>query len=144
MDTTNYGIIMGSDEYIKGKGICRGVVVGMQGLTIVEDFLPLKLGCTDMVLGMQWLGSLGSIEINWRLLPMMFRMGDTITSPKGDHELNKAGVSLKTMMKASQLESQGIGMENEPVQVVVIDLSSISPILEESRMMEKQLEGWSN
>lgn len=64
----------------------------MQGLTIVEDFLPLKLGCTDKVWGMQWFGSLGSIEVNWTIGDsslVKFLMGGTITSLKGDHELNK-------------------------------------------------------
>lgn len=40
----------------------------MQGLTIVEDFLPLELGSTDVVLGMQWLGSLGNLQVNWKRL----------------------------------------------------------------------------
>lgn len=45
-ETTNYGVIMGSGEAVKGKGICPGIVV-------VENFLPLELGTLDVVLGMQ-------------------------------------------------------------------------------------------
>ena len=36
----------------------------MQGLAVVQDLLPLDLGNTDIVMGMQWLGSLGSMEVN--------------------------------------------------------------------------------
>lgn len=59
--TNNYRIIMGTGESMTRKGICKGAVLKMQRLTIVEDFLPLELGSTDIVLGMQWLGSLGSM-----------------------------------------------------------------------------------
>ncbi|TYK03081.1 ty3-gypsy retrotransposon protein [Cucumis melo var. makuwa] len=54
-ETTQYGVIMGSGKAVQGKGLCTGVVVGLPGLTVVEDFLPLELGNLDMVLGMQWL-----------------------------------------------------------------------------------------
>jgi len=50
--TTNYGVVMGSGKAIQGKGKCKGVVLEMQGLTVVEDFLPLELGSIDVVFGM--------------------------------------------------------------------------------------------
>ena len=50
--TTSYGVMMGIEISVKGKGICREVCILMQGLTIVEDFFPLKLRNTDVILGM--------------------------------------------------------------------------------------------
>ena len=35
--------------------MCTGVIVGLPGLIVKDDFLPLELGNLDMVLGMQWL-----------------------------------------------------------------------------------------
>ena len=49
---------------MKGKGICRGVCILMQGLIVVEDLLPLELGNTDVILGMPWLGTLGDVKVN--------------------------------------------------------------------------------
>ena len=43
---------------MKGKGICKGVILEMQGLTVVEDFLLLMLGSMDVILGMA--GNFGS------------------------------------------------------------------------------------
>ena len=79
----NYGVVMGTRMAIRGKGICKGVIIEMQGLTVVEDFLPLSLESRDVILGMQWLGTLGSMEVNWRNLVMKFSMGDTLMTLGG-------------------------------------------------------------
>lgn len=50
--TTSYGVILGSAKSIRGKRICEGVALKMQGLTVVEDFLPIVLGGTEIILGM--------------------------------------------------------------------------------------------
>lgn len=112
--TTNYGVVMGSGEFVKGRGICRGVILEMQGLTIVEDFLPLGLGGTNMVLGMQWLCSLGSMKVNWKLLTMRFRLGEKVFILKGILDLTKQGLSLRAMVKALHKEGQGILVEPIP------------------------------
>ena len=57
--TSGYGILMGTGTTIKGKGLCRGVIFTLQNIEIVEDFLPLELGSANVILGMQWLESLG-------------------------------------------------------------------------------------
>lgn len=41
--TTHYGIVMGNGVAVKGKGVCKTVVVDLSGLSITEDFLPLEL-----------------------------------------------------------------------------------------------------
>lgn len=33
------------------------MVMSLPQIDVVEDFLPLKLGCTDVILGMNWLGT---------------------------------------------------------------------------------------
>ena len=109
--TTSYGVIMGTGVAMKGKGVCRGVVLMMQGLTVVQDFLPLELGRTNVVLGMQWLGSLGCMEVNWKRLTMKFRMGNSVVVLQGESGLNKSKVSLKTMVKEIAQEGQGILVE---------------------------------
>ena len=41
--TTNYGVVMGTKMVVRGKGICKGVILEMQGLTVVDDFFPSLL-----------------------------------------------------------------------------------------------------
>ena len=52
---------MGTGVVIKGEGICKGVIHTIQNIEIVEDFLPLELGSADIILGMQWLETLGGM-----------------------------------------------------------------------------------
>ena len=106
--TTNYGVVMGTGMAVHRRGICKKVIVEMQELTIVEDFLPLNLGSTDVILRMQWLGTLGTIEVNWRNLVIKFKMEETLMILRGDPSLCKYGVSLKTLMKDLQQHGQGI------------------------------------
>ena len=47
--TNSYGVVIGTGVIVKGKRICRGVVLMMQGLTLVQDFLPSDLGSTNVV-----------------------------------------------------------------------------------------------
>lgn len=42
-DRTNYWVIMGKGVALKGKGICKGVMLEPQGLTMVENFFPFGI-----------------------------------------------------------------------------------------------------
>lgn len=53
--TEKYVIAMGTGMEVNGQGVCRNVKLHIQELEICEEFLPLKLGNSDVILGMQWL-----------------------------------------------------------------------------------------
>lgn len=71
-ETISYGVIMGSGIAVKGNGICRGVVLSLPELSVKEDFLLLDLGTLDVVLGMQWLQTMGKMETDWPALSLKF------------------------------------------------------------------------
>ena len=58
-ETAGYGVIMGTRMAVQGADICKGVKLHLQNLQIVEDFLPLELGSSDVILGMKWLAAVG-------------------------------------------------------------------------------------
>ena len=71
---------MGTRDSIRGEGICKGITLYLQGIDIVEDFLPLGLGSSDIILGIQWLATLGMTHTNWKLQVMKFQLGnETVT-----------------------------------------------------------------
>ncbi|GJT57990.1 ty3-gypsy retrotransposon protein [Tanacetum coccineum] len=56
----------------KSAAVRLGVVLALLELQIVEDFFPLKLGSTNVILGIKWLQTLGETSNNWKELTMTF------------------------------------------------------------------------
>ena len=85
---------------IKGKGVCEQVKLSLNGWIVTADFLPLKLGGVDVILGMQWLYSLGVTEMDWKNLIMSFSHDNRKVIIKGDLSLTRTEVSLKNLTKS--------------------------------------------
>ena len=54
-------------------GICKGVVIEVQGVRIVQSFFLLELGGVHVVLGMDWLVSLGKIEVDFQEMYLQWK-----------------------------------------------------------------------
>lgn len=93
--TNNYKVIKSIGDAVPSRGICRGLTVEVQGLQVVEDFLPLQLHDADMIFGMQWARKLGVVEFDWKLLTMEFTQGSSAWTLKGDRSLFRWGIYLK-------------------------------------------------
>ena len=57
---------------LKTLGSCHGVTITLQGHRFVVDFNILHLGGCEVVLGKQWLSTLGVISWDFHLLIMRF------------------------------------------------------------------------
>ncbi|KAA0033393.1 peroxidase 64 [Cucumis melo var. makuwa] len=93
-ETAHYGVILGSGT-IQGKGVCEAVEIQLADWKVTEDFLPLELGGVDVILGMQWLHSLGITVVDWKNLTFTFTNSGRQICIKGDPSLTKARISLK-------------------------------------------------
>lgn len=60
----SYGVLMGIGLMVCGEGVCKGVVLTLQNIEVIADFLPLELGSADVILGIQWLAMLGEMHVN--------------------------------------------------------------------------------
>ena len=58
-------VVLGNGVAINAGGVCRNVKLEMQGLGFEIDCITLELGKVDLVLGIQWLRTLGKCEIDW-------------------------------------------------------------------------------
>ena len=81
------GVTIGNGAKCRGRGVCRKVELKLKGLTIVTDFLAIELGNVDVVLGMQWLGTIETMKINWPSLIMKFWVGTRQVTLKRDPSL---------------------------------------------------------
>ncbi|KAL0545306.1 hypothetical protein IC582_015184 [Cucumis melo] len=98
-ETAHYGVILGSETAVQGKGICENVEIQLTKWKVKEEFLPLELGGVDVVLGMQWLHSLGITVVDWKNLTLTLSSEGKQISIKGDPSLTKSRISLKSMIK---------------------------------------------
>ena len=65
-ETGAYGVLMGMRS-VQGAGICKRVFIRLQEVEIMEDFLPFDLTSSDVILDIQWLETLGHVQVNWKL-----------------------------------------------------------------------------
>ncbi|XP_023633382.1 uncharacterized protein LOC111829008 [Capsella rubella] len=103
-DTNKFGVCVGNGEIIYSKGKCNGVVLAVQGVEIVDEFLLFDLGTTDVVLGYSWLATLGDTKVNWKLQTLGFKLLDEWVTLVGDPSLIREQVSLKSL----QLRMKGV------------------------------------
>lgn len=100
---------MGTGESVKGYGECQGLRLQLQGLEILEDFLPLKLGNSDLILGVQWLEKLGPVTTNWKTQIMKFQINGVPATLKGDPSLDRSKVTLKNMLRTMVVKENDTG-----------------------------------
>ena len=108
---TSYGVVLGAGLTVKAEGIYRGVELKLLGLTMIEDFFPLELGSSNIIMGLQWLESLGVTYTNWKTKVMRFNVGETRVELQGDLGLTKSQVTLTAMAKALKQGGQGVFVE---------------------------------
>lgn len=80
-----------------GNRVCKAITVMLSGIIVNENFLPIELGRLDLILGMEWLCTMGFVGVHWPLLTMTFDTKNGQVIPKGDPSLTKAELSLKAM-----------------------------------------------
>ena len=59
-------IEVGNGQKERGSGVGRDVKLAVQGLDITQHFFLMELGGRKVVLGMDWLSSLGKIEADFK------------------------------------------------------------------------------
>lgn len=105
--TSNYGVIVGTKNTMKGKGVCEATKWLVNEWKTVGSLLPQVLGEVDIVWRAQLMYSLGIIEMEWRSLAMTVYSGKNIIEIRRDPCSTKTRVNLKNMMKFGSYLNQG-------------------------------------
>ena len=78
--TVSFEVKVANGATIKTMGVCVGVKVVMQGHMFSVDLNVLPLGDSELVLGTQWLRTLGLIQWDFLKMSMQFlHFGNTVT-----------------------------------------------------------------
>ncbi|KAA0066460.1 uncharacterized protein E6C27_scaffold21G005610 [Cucumis melo var. makuwa] len=110
-ETAHYGVILGSGTAIQGKGVCQAVEIHLADWKVTEDFLPLELGGVDVILGMQWLHSLGVTIVDWKNL--------TFTFTNSGYFIECRAIEVTKSVSSSQDESKCTFEGTESLQEVL-------------------------
>lgn len=102
--TSSVKVRLGNGMFDRSRGMCHKVVLNLPELQIVEDFFPLDLGGSDLILGIAWLQKLGDMTVNWRDLRMQFWDEERRVTIFGDPSLSRSEASCKTLHKLLQQE----------------------------------------
>lgn len=115
--TRGYSVLTAGGVTFTGAGRCSELELELPRCTVTSSFLPLELGSADVILGIQWLETLGNMKVNWKLQILRFRVGTDRYVLQGDPSLRCAAVSFKSLMKTMQQEEEAMLVEYNGVQV---------------------------
>lgn len=100
--TRSYNVSVGDGYSVRGNQKCINVELEVQGLPIKQTFYVFDMRGADLVLGIDWLKSLGEVRVDWGRLTMIVKTRTGEKCLRGDPSLSKIIISLKTMMRTLQ------------------------------------------
>ena len=69
---STFDVQIGNGSVVHCSHICNDEEVQLPGLSITQDFYPFSLVGSDLVLGIKWLASLNTIQVNWNEMFLIF------------------------------------------------------------------------
>lgn len=86
----NFTILVGMGISVKGSLICKGVNLHLQAVKITSDFIVLEPGSADIILGVQWLRTHGTCEVDWEKQILSFITKEEKITLHGDVETSQS------------------------------------------------------
>ncbi|KAL6314955.1 hypothetical protein AAG906_029176 [Vitis piasezkii] len=84
-----FEVMVANREKIECAGQCRSLTLTIQGYSVTADYYILPVAACQLVLGVQWLETLGPIEMDYKQLTMNFKVEGTSHTFQG---LGRTGI----------------------------------------------------
>lgn len=94
-------ISLGTGITVNGTGVCRGVKFGLLALEDTPDFIMMELGQLDMIVGVQWIHTLGRCEVDWETHEISFVFKGKHVRLYGDASLQNGNVVNKVYSRVT-------------------------------------------
>ncbi|XP_074352895.1 uncharacterized protein LOC141692051 [Apium graveolens] len=118
VDTTaKLEVVVANREKLSCVGRVTGLTILIQGYKITTDFFVLPIAACPLVLGVQWLKTLGPVEIDFQNFTMGFRQGGTT------HKLQGLQGTELTAFKPSEL----MGMQGFALLLQISPMAAETP-----------------
>ncbi|KZV46799.1 peroxidase 64 [Dorcoceras hygrometricum] len=103
-ETVRFDVCLGDGGKVRCQGVCRNLKVELGMYTVVVTGHLFELGDVDVILGVDWLRTLGEVMLDWNKMRMRFAEGERVIELKGYPSLQRAVVSLKSLCKITEVE----------------------------------------
>ena len=104
--TRSYEVLVPGGVNVQGRGVVNDVTLALPTCQVTTRFLPLELGVADVILGVQWLDTLGEMRVNWKLQWMKICVDEKWVELQGDLSLHSEAVSLRSLWKIIEEEGE--------------------------------------
>ena len=103
-----FQVMVANREKIVCGGRCLALSILIQGHVVIADFYVLPVAACHVVLGVQWLATLGPIETDYRNLTMTFTDGGTKRMFQG---IGRAGLEALSNKDLFNLQQTGLFLQ---------------------------------
>lgn len=95
--TGDITVLVGTGITVSGSGVCKDVQLQLQSIKITSNFVILEPGCADIILGIQWLRTLGRCEVDWEEHEFSFNTKEGKVTLHGDPHLHNQMSHLQSL-----------------------------------------------
>ncbi|CAL5378579.1 unnamed protein product [Camellia sinensis] len=108
MRTDPLPVLVADGTKLMSTAICKGFRWEMQGTEFQADMRILQLKGCDMVLGIQWLATLGPVKWDFKNLSMEFQLNDKRHVLRGGKKEELTVIGANKIKKIVQKQAQGV------------------------------------
>ncbi|KAL1201002.1 putative mitochondrial protein [Cardamine amara subsp. amara] len=109
-------IRLGTGITTTGSATCQKVPFVLQGVEYTADFIVLDLGDTDIILGIQWLRTLGKCGMDWETHELSFSYNGALVTLFGDPSFIDKRTSLQSLQPSANYNAELFQLEVKDVQ----------------------------
>lgn len=100
-----FEVMVANREKIECTGQCRGLTLTIQGYSVTADYYILPVAACQLVLGVQWLETLGPIKMDYKQLTMNFKVEGTSQTFQG---LRRTSIEALSDKESNGLQGTGL------------------------------------
>lgn len=89
-------MLVGTGLQVQGSSVCKNVSLQLQEVQITQDFIVLEPGSADIILGIQWLRTLGKCKLDWEEKVLSFNTSLGRVTLRGDVDVQTTGQKLSS------------------------------------------------
>ncbi|XP_019423050.1 PREDICTED: uncharacterized protein LOC109332520 [Lupinus angustifolius] len=123
--TTQFPVMVGNGAHIFCSGLCDATPITLQQQQFLIPFYLLPIKGADVVLGIDWLQTLGPIVSDFSVPSMQFNVGQTIVTLKGEPSQGPQPSTLHQFTRL--LQTDGIAIYHA-ITILPTDTISSSPL----------------